>query len=613
MSLIGSTITALGPPAVGVAAKKILNELVDYAKSYFSQPDRIALKALSSLDLGKRIYSTINVKTLWNVEKEVSLFEFYYPSRVVMPGDELPKMPQTASELSGGLNFVLQGTAGQGKSIYLRYLYGQQAFVMPNTGILPLFIELRRVTAGKSVVALLGDAFERLGLPVNELLVNTYLGSGKIILLLDGFDEIEPDFVDSVVYELEHLLAKHEKLSILVSSRPEASIQRSSFFRVIKLDPLRASDHKPFLAKICGSNGQADEIYEAIQSQQSALADLLRTPLLLTLLVILYRAQSTLPSTLSRFYEQLFDVMFFRHDQTKPGFRRTRYTDLDESKLKQLFEAFSFQTQVAGRQVFSNDEFVGYLSQAQEYSGITVSASGFQKELTKTACLLVQDGVELSFIHKSVAEYYAAAFVQHSSQDFAESFYAQLRKDSLHFSYRGELSYLAEIDQYRYLSYFLAPELKDTLLMFQEDIHGSMDQKIQGFVDDRIAGIFVNLSRPSDEPEKLNFAGISVQDSSTGLYAEKILFCLLDSLFLRQDKIVPICIEAAGKKLGVAHGEVKFNLNELPKEILSDIRQEMEAKLNAMVVKLEAELKDCEVIIARELSKQKLVPLLRGK
>lgn len=613
MSLIGSTITALGPPAVGVAAKKILNELVDYAKGYFSQPERIALKALSSLDLGKRIYSTINVKTLWNVEKEISLFEFYYPSRVFMPGEELPKMPQTASELSGGLSFVLQGTAGQGKSIYLRYLYGQQAFVMPNTGILPLFVELRRVAVSKPVVALVGDAFERLGLPVSELLVNTYLSSGKVILLLDGFDEIEPDFVDSVVYELEHLLAKHEKLSVLVSSRPEASIQRSSFFRVIKLDPLRPSDHKPFLEKICGSKGQADEIYDAIQAQQSALSDLLRTPLLLTLLVILYRAQSTLPSTLSRFYEQLFDVMFFRHDQTKPGFRRARYTDLDESKLKQLFEAFSFQTQVAGRLVFTNDEFVGHLSQAQEYSGITVSASGFQKELTRTACLLIQDGVELSFIHKSVAEYYAAAFVQHSSQEFAESFYSQIRKDSLHFSYRGELSYLAEIDQYRYLTYFLVPELKAALLIFQEDIQGPMAQKIHDFVDDRITQIAINFSRPSDNPKRLNFGGISIQDSSEGLYAERILFCLLDSIFSRQDQIVSVLLAAVGKDVSEAHGEVSYSLRVIPIEILDNVRQEMEQKLKTMVEKLDAELKDCEMIIARELSKQKLVPLLRGK
>ena len=145
MNGITSALGVIGVSAVGAAAKKLVAEIFDYAKKQLGDEKKAALKALTSAEIGKRIYATINVKTLWNVEKEVSLFEFYYPSRVLLPGSPSAYAPRLASELCVGSNLVIEGTAGQGKSIFLRYLYGRQAFALDTSKVLPVFIELRRV------------------------------------------------------------------------------------------------------------------------------------------------------------------------------------------------------------------------------------------------------------------------------------------------------------------------------------------------------------------------------------------------------------------------------------------------------------------------------------
>ena len=297
MSTTGITISTLTSTVLGGILKPILNELIEVAKKKISNPDRAVLKSISGAELGKRIYSTINVKTLWNVEKEVSLFEFYYPSRLIFAatGKEKAKAITRLSNFPRDTNYVIQGTAGQGKSIFLRYLFGQTVFSLKEEQKIPLFIELRRLTSQKGLEELISDALARLGLPSGSELTDSYLSSGKIVLLMDGFDEIDADLVSKSVDDIEGLASRFDELQIVITSRPDAAIQQSAFFRVARVDPLNSSDHLPFLEKVCSDKTQAKEILSAIQKNEQGLGGLLSTPLLLTLLVLLYRAQSTLP------------------------------------------------------------------------------------------------------------------------------------------------------------------------------------------------------------------------------------------------------------------------------------------------------------------------------
>lgn len=608
--LVTSITTTLTASAVGAVLKPLSTELVAHVKRYAKSPERVVFKALSAIELGRRIYSVINVKTLWNIEKEVSLFDFYYPSRIAFPGEKSAKSVTNLSDFPAKTNFVLQGTAGQGKSIFLRYLYGQLAFSASSHHTVSIFVELRRITKEKSIADLIADALQRAGLPTGPELVDIYLASEKIILLLDGFDEISFDLVSQACDELEQFSSRFPNLRIIVTSRPEAAIQKSAHFRVAKIDPLQLTDHKPFLDKICRDKSQAAEIHQAINKSVHAIGALLTTPLLLTLLVLLYRAQSSIPTNLSRFYEQLFDVLFLKHDQTKPGFRRSRFTNLDEVQLKNLFEAFSFNSQISGKQIFTSAEFETHANEAKKLTAIEVSVPGFQKEVVKTACLMIEDGLEISFTHKSVAEFYAASFVQKSPTDFAEQFYAQLRSDQTFSAWRGELSFLKEVDKYRFARFFEIPELELAITLVSKSDLASPEGQREKILNDFINGASAGLAL-KDHNIKIsqlrNLDCIRLHNYFEDSIWQRLVHPLFSYSFVEYSNILDFYKEttASGKT------EVLTSVKALNSMMNGELKNLLRAELELGARSFQEKLDESRAMVERENQKIKLVSQLK--
>jgi len=312
----------------------------------------------------------------------------------------------------------------------------------------PIFIELRRIRPEFGVDDLILEALQKYKLPHSHGAWGFFAESGKFVLLMDAFDEVDPLLSERTVAEIENIADLYsETLQIIVTSRPDADIQKSARFRVCKLSPLSENDHLPFLKKICIEKEQAESLMKVLQANSTDIRELLTTPLMMTLLVILYKSLQTIPDTVPRFYEELFDVLFYRHDHSKPGFRRKRYTNLDDSKVKNLFSAFCFYVRLQGLGALTNAQLENCCERASKACNEPVESEKFKNELIKTICLMQQDGFEISFIHKSVAQYYAAAFVGRSGDEFAGHFYDLARKKG---GWELELKFLSQIDTYRY-------------------------------------------------------------------------------------------------------------------------------------------------------------------
>jgi predicted NACHT family NTPase len=171
----------------------------------------------------------------------------------------------------------------------------------------------------------------------------SYLANcGRTVLLLDGFDEIEDELVKQTVSDLDFLSQKYPELQRAITSRPGNEIQKSTNFRLFKILPLRSPDYGQFLRKLGLDIDKIHSIRVAIDSSPSKASNLITTPLMLTLVVIVYNAEKEIPATLPEFFERLFQVVFTRHDTLKAAFARKRHSGLSERRLQTLFEAFCF-------------------------------------------------------------------------------------------------------------------------------------------------------------------------------------------------------------------------------------------------------------------------------
>ncbi|WP_347170619.1 hypothetical protein AAHI06_08885 [Pseudomonas salmasensis] len=257
----------------------------------------------------------------------------------------------------------------------------------------------------------------------------TYLAStGKIVLLLDGFDEIAAGSVVDVIDEIEWLQSRFSELRIIVSSRPGGEVQKLPGFDIVKISPLDEDDYEPFLKCLKIALEKRVELLDVLSKSESSVNGVISTPLMLTLVVMVYESEREIPSTLPEFFEKLFHVVFTRHDRLKVGFERKHYSGLSERGLQRLFEAFCFMSMQLGYgRSLDSDQFHESFNMAISYvDGCECKSEDFRKDIVKVACLMMEEGIDVvTFLHKSIVEYYAAAFIRHSSDEVASMFYGE--------------------------------------------------------------------------------------------------------------------------------------------------------------------------------------------
>lgn len=350
--------------------------------------------------------------------------EIYYPSRVKL-GKSGSRLVAFASELlaSNSRVTLIVGTAGQGKSVLLRYLCLRDLDIQGN---LPLFIELRKIDGEKNLTTLLHEHLSALGIGEEnpEEILKILLSSGKTRLFLDGYDEISREYSLRTKAEITRLVRNFDNAEILITSRPGAISQHlSDSFEIHQCEvaPISPSEHGEFFQRIGVDPETKQRLLGAIERSRAEIKILLSTPLMLTLLVKTCGAQQDLPDTLPEFYDALFNVLSSTHDGTKPGYLRQKATNLGNSDLEKLFCAFSFASkELFKRNSLSQRQFEDSFTNAAKISDVKCSIEGFKTDVTETICLMVKDGLDTAFIHKSIQEYYAARFI-HTLEDKSQA------------------------------------------------------------------------------------------------------------------------------------------------------------------------------------------------
>lgn len=409
--------------------------------------------------LTQKIAAVEKVKTFWQRDKEVSLSTFYYPSKVLFE----ERRPVSVASLKAFLpehNYVIEGTVGQGKSIFLRYLCVQE-LKETGTGRIPVFVELRNVDEN-GLMPSIYRAIENLGLSIDDALFEFYAESRQLVILLDAFDELGGEYVKGVIRDLDTLSERYPELQLFITSRPDSHIQGSRHFRVVKLAPLRPSDHPLFFKKIAVVKNDVDKLVKAIQGSSAEVANLLTTPLMLTLFVIVYQAETTIPDELPDFFDALFQTLFTKHDKSKPGLARVHQSGLGERRLQQLFQGFCFASlQMKNGNSLTLDAFNKAFDQAVKITGISTEVEPFKYDIVKVSCLMVEEGYLLHFIHKSVLEFFAASFIRDLHEAHVDKFFKQLLNKVYFMHYWVQvLRFLADLDPYKYAKFYAIPYLK---------------------------------------------------------------------------------------------------------------------------------------------------------
>ena len=418
--------------------------------------------------LYRRISQVRKVKTIWQVDKTVDLSAFYCDSHIVT--DSGRKKIHQLSDFNTSDNLLIQGIAGQGKSIFLRYLCSVELAVGTR---IPIFLELRRVSKGHSLRDRIYTALKALGLDVDDELFDALSASGRIVLLLDAFDEVPDALKSEVLTDIEDLASTHDNLRIIVTSRPNNSIQMSRQFCVVNLDNLRGDEYAQVIRKLAAGGSWAKALITHIEKQATHMLDLLCTPLMVTLLVLSYKSYHKLPNKMADFYDSLFQTLLQRHDGTKPGFARERTCALDDGQYRQAFETLCILAKKARQQSYSYAIIHELTKNALSECSLDANPESYVKDIVRITCLILRDGEEHRFIHKTVQEYYTASFIARQPEPWSRAFYKKILSQKAHRDWHQELDFLSEIDVYRYKRYYYLPAILTFMGIAEHDLDGA--------------------------------------------------------------------------------------------------------------------------------------------
>lgn len=404
--------------AVDSFLEPIAKTLIDKAKEEFGN---------FQVDMGKcfteyliRNYDKYSkIKTLFYTQQPVPLEQFYVRTRLSRPNQhnysetEIIEEKDFCAELTQNRRIVVSGTAGLGKSTFCKSVFLE--LINKPQGIFPIFIELRDIN-NEQEQTLLEHIFSKVFL-VNESFTKNQLKyaiqTGKILLILDGYDEIHYDLRDKYQKEILELSDTNHNILILVSSRPDDVFKSWNEFSEYHIQPLSKENAIELINKIDYDESVKKnfllELEKDLFEKHQSFAEI---PLLLNMMLLTYQEYAEIPTKIHLFYEQAFLTLFHKHDAYKNQFKRKSYTSLDSNQFKKVFATFCYLTYTKQMYSFNEKNLHEFIDKALQYCKLNnIKSELYTKDLIQHVCLIHQDGLNYTFTHRSFQEYFTAYFI----------------------------------------------------------------------------------------------------------------------------------------------------------------------------------------------------------
>lgn len=414
-----------------------------------------------------------HIKTLLRGNTPVYLYDIYYHLRI----SNRKEVIETKSIHNVFLksNYVtIIGDAGSGKSTLVKHLFLNSIF--EKSGI-PILVELRYLNDYKNSFEeyIYEKIFEN-KLSQNENILDRLLSNGKFVFFLDGFDELNSDVKPGVIASLNSFINSYDKNKFILTTRPYSDIEHLPLFHnyfVLGLDKGKGEIEGFIHKQLQNETELALKIVQSVKSNKSEyIESFLTNPLLLSLYILTFQSDSSVPSEKSVFYRRVINVLFSEHDsKTKLGYPREKLTKLNQQQFEEVLKAFCFISYFESKFNWESDYVSEKLSRIKtRLNNNEFDNNDFIKDLKLAIALWVDDNGTMSFAHRSLQEYFAALSVKHLNPEQNARIYEKIitRFSSIRSLNEVEnfLSLCEEMDVVNFKKHYLIPlmyELKEQL------------------------------------------------------------------------------------------------------------------------------------------------------
>ncbi|MFY4857620.1 NACHT domain-containing protein [Aliarcobacter butzleri] len=449
-------------------------------------------------------HNTLNkyaeIKTMLH-RQPTNFYDIYYPTKLEAHNDTI--ITDSTKELFKNKNFItIIGDAGSGKSTLIRHLFITSIIESYKA---PIFISLRELNKDDSNLEVyIRETILRSKLGQSNNHLNKLLSSGDFLFFLDGYDEINSSIQQDVISNLQIFIDKYSSNKYILTSRPYTNIEYFSNFYNYRISDLSLEDRIGFIKKQIKDTVLSEKIIESIKdNKKEYLESFLKNPLLLTLYIMTYSKNSSIPNEKFIFYRRVFDVLYTEHDSaTKIGFEREIKTKLNQESLEEILKQFSYYSFFEDNFAFTKD-YINSLLNKIKYNKINIfnfNNNDFITDMKLTIGLWVEDSGIFSFAHRSMQEYFAAlSITKINNIKIKKNIYTKLTSITLNhgsFNLANIVSLCYEMDKANMIKYYSLPILEKVKKLFSNK-DGTLNYNLS-FMNDGFS--LTNFSITADLP-----------------------------------------------------------------------------------------------------------------
>lgn len=402
------------------------------------------------------------IRTFLKPNEPVDLIEHYVPTSLRMGEQKEQSAEAVLERFVGGGRVVVSGIAGRGKSVLLRF-FALSLYHNPR-GRIPLFLELRALnqTGSKEIINFIHSQYKgSSGVPLNDF--KAALKKGYFALILDGFDEIEPEARAAVEAQILAIGRDLPACPIIVSGRPDERFASWEHFDVYNVAPMTHYKTRKLIEKADYDAEVKKEFLKRLTKEFFAQHEsFLSTPLLAIMLMLTFEDFAEIPTTLHVFYRNAFDTLVRRHDAMKSQFLRQMHSGCSAEQFRKLFASFCLITYSKSKYQFHENEVPDYLEMALNQQGIEADKESVLLDIIESICLLQREGFETSFVHRSFQEYFCALFVS----QLPAGAVARYLESGRYRTYDNVLPMLFAMVPERVEAEWVAPKIKNIIALY---------------------------------------------------------------------------------------------------------------------------------------------------
>lgn len=315
-------------------------------------------------------------------------------------------------------NVVILGDPGAGKTTSLKRLALELLAANSRSAGTPILLRLRDMRADATLMEGLLELFgasistdpsmdTATRKAVEWQAFTQLLNKMRVVLLIDGLDEVPPSAREQIVSDIRRLSLAAEHYKFVLTCRTADFLYAVDNVIVFVLEPLSDVQVRTFATLWLGDEDAA-EFIEQVHLNPYAGSEV--SPLTLAHLCAIFERTGSVPEKPRTIYRKIIRLLLEEWDEQRSIRRPSAYGGFEIDRKEEFLRALAYNLP---SHVFSHDELTDVYARLCESFGLPRSdASKVAREIESHSGLIVLTAYErYEFAHKSLHEYLAAEYI----------------------------------------------------------------------------------------------------------------------------------------------------------------------------------------------------------